>query len=113
MCASSLYLHALRDHQAVENLQAEIVQLKQKISASEQRAVEVETLKCELVNATSIAERERRALEEATCARFSSLVKENERLAAKASSLALKFQETQNVIKVVIGLKLWDFLQQD
>uniref|UniRef100_A0A7I4E429 Leucine-rich repeat and coiled-coil domain-containing protein 1 n=1 Tax=Physcomitrium patens TaxID=3218 RepID=A0A7I4E429_PHYPA len=88
--------------QAVENLQAEIVQLKQKISASEQRAVEVEALKCELVNATSIAERERRALEEATCARFSSLVKENERLAAKASSLALKFQETQNVIKVKI-----------
>lgn len=87
-------------HEEVERLQAEVFRLQERSSATEQKAMEAEALRRELANVTSTAERERRSVEEAACARFSSLLLENEKLAARASSLAHKFQETQNIIMV-------------
>ena len=100
MSHRSLYaLHPI--HQEVKHLQAEITRLQGLNQAAEQKALETEALKCELATVTSNAERERRSAKEATCTQFSSLIQENNKLAARASSLANNFQEAERIIKVL------------
>ena len=99
-------LYILTIHQEVEHLQAEILRVQERCDEAEQKAAEAEALKCALANVTSTAQRERRCAEEAACAQFSFLIEENNKLAARASSLVHKFQESENIIKVLTLLVL-------